>query len=311
MIRGIWISVRINQGRIKVKKILCTIIGLCCLQITAVQAELDPLKNYDNFNAKKFNGCKNCIDGEKWGGGERWHTNAEVSRGIKSKRVRLSNRVYGETDDDGGTVQGRNRLLFKDSENFSGVCFTPRALKYEINTCKGNDSSGSAQVRYVGNFYDADNDDVEDDENGLVYAWFGLRRWSDDGNKKGIFNVSGGASQCLGDDCEDESWSTWDENFNNPDLWFDAVKGNNNKKEFCVGYDRENHELVFSFGKKVRTVDATHGLPPFDDDVNQGLTWQVLETRVDAQNCTDGIRSSYVEGDFDNVKVRKFSYPPM
>ena len=41
------------------------------LKPTAVFGELDPLENYDNFNARKYHGCKHCIDSEKWIGFER------------------------------------------------------------------------------------------------------------------------------------------------------------------------------------------------------------------------------------------------
>jgi hypothetical protein len=289
-------------------KLKLLIVGVAMLLLNGpVFADLDPLKNYDNFNKKKVNGCKSCINGKKWGGGERWNTNSEATRGIKAKKVRLTNRVYGNTDSNVGTVQGRNRLVFKDSEDFSGVCFTPRAIKYEITTCGGNESTASAQVRYVGNFYDANNDNVEDGENGLVYAWFGLRRWSDDGNKKGVFNVSGNASQCADADCNSEAWSTYD-GVDNPNLNFGTVKGAKNKKELCVGYDLANHELVFSYGDKVKKVTADNHLPPLADRVNQGLTWQVLETRADVHNCPK-IRSGYVVGDIDDVKVRRMSAP--
>ena len=61
--------------------------------------------------------------------------------------ARLSNLVYGGICSDEGTLQGRNRLVFRNSEYFSGACFTPRILKYEINTCDGNTDVASVQIR--------------------------------------------------------------------------------------------------------------------------------------------------------------------
>lgn len=287
------------------KKILCTLIGVFFLQATAVLADLDPLQDYDNFNAKKYNGCKWCIDTDKWYGGHRGMYTGEVMREIKGKRLRMSHRSWGGTDSDSGAQTGRTRLLFRDSENISGVCFVPRVQKYEINSCKGNGATASAQIRYIGNFYDADNT-ADDGETGLVYAWFGLRRWHDSNIKKGYFHVSGGASQCADEDCTTDAWSTYDA-FNDPNLFFTDTKGNKNKKEFCVGYDRVNHELVFSYGNEVRTVNGPdHGLPAFDADVESDLTWHTLEARTDVHNCSDDRLTGYVYGDFDNVKIREF-----
>ena len=206
------------------KKILTAALGLFLLQGTAVHAELDPVQQYDNFNTKKINGCKFCIDSEKWRGGERGKYIAEISRKIQGKRARLSHRSWAGDDSDEGGENARNRLQFRDSENFSGVCFVPRVLKYEINRCPGNDYAGSAQIRYVGNFYDANTDDPDDGEIGNVYAWGGLRLWSDSGLKKKRFHVSGNASECADEDCFDDAWSTYDGVDIDPNIWFDNVE---------------------------------------------------------------------------------------
>jgi len=287
------------------KKILGTLIGVFCLQGTAALADLDPLQDYDNFNAKKYNGCKWCINSDKWYGGHRGVYTGEVMRDINGKKLRMAHRSWGNDDSDSGAQTGRTRLVFRDSENMSGVCFVPRVLKYEINSCEGNGATGSAQIRVIGNFYDADNT-ADDGDTGLVYAWFGLRRWHDSDIKKGFFHVSGGASQCGDPDCNTDAWSTYD-TINDPDLFFTNTKGNKNKKEFCVGYDRANHELVFSYGNEVRTVNGPdHGLPAFDADVASDRSMFALEARTDVQNCSADPLTGYVYGDFDNVKIREF-----
>lgn len=289
------------------KKILCTVIGVFFLQATAALADLDPLQDYDNFNAKKYNGCKWCINTDKWLGLERGPDgyNGEVSRKIQGKRARLAHRSWGGDDSDAGTVTGRNRLKFRDSEKFSGVCFTPRVLKYELDSCAENPSNGSVWIRYTGNFYDADTNPSSEGDDGLVSAWIGLRRFSDSADKQGIFRVEGRAWECEGTDCDTDAWSTYD-NIDDPDLFFGTVKANKNKQELCVGYDRSNHELVFSFGKDVRPVGAAYGLPALAADVDGDFSWHVLEGRTEAESCTAGSISSYVDGDVDNVKIREF-----
>ena len=128
-----------------------------------VSADLELFKIYDNFNAKKSNGCKGCIDTQKWIGFERGDYTTEIRREVKSKKLHLKHRSWGGTDSDEGTEQGRNRLRFRNSEVFSGVCFTPRIKKYEVNSCAANDDPGQVQIRYLGNFYDTDGNDDGDD----------------------------------------------------------------------------------------------------------------------------------------------------
>ena len=75
----------------------------------------------------------------------------------------------------------------------------------------------------------------------------------------------------------------------------------------CVGYDRTNHEFVFSFDDVVRTVNAgEHGLPARDDYVNADTTFHVIETRADVENCTADAISGFIDADFDNVMIREF-----
>ena len=75
-------------------KLLAVGLGILFLNGTVVFAELDPLENYDNFNAKKYNGCKNCINSEKWRGAERG-TPTDLLREIKSKKLHLRHRSWG------------------------------------------------------------------------------------------------------------------------------------------------------------------------------------------------------------------------
>ena len=290
--------------------------GLAMLFLNGpVLADLDPLKNYDNFNKKKVDGCKYCINSEKWRGLQRGDYVTEVTREIKAKRAHLSHRSWGTVDDDGSSKQGRNRLNFRDPADFSGACFTPRIKKYEINSCKANRDSedrswSQVRIRYLGNFYDTDNAD-DGEEDGVVYAWINMVRgaWTDD--KKGIFEISGSVEECEGADCNTDAWNTWDDfGFVQPDLNFGTIKASSNKKAMCVGYDRANHEIVFAFGNKVRVVNAAdHGLPAFGDNVAADWSWHVVETRTDVENCTDGPQTGFIDADFDDVKVRRMPVP--
>jgi hypothetical protein len=262
-------------------------------------------QNYDNFNAKIYSGCKFCINSEKWIGSERSGSNdTEVLREIKSKRLHMSQRTWGNSDSDTGTVQGRNRLRFRDSADISGVCFTPRIRKYGINNCAENGSTGAVRIRYVGTFFDAD-DEVDDGEIGTVYGWFDMIRFGNTTDKKGTFEIQGYADECQDVDCQVDNWSTYD-GTNDPDLFFGTVKGASNKKAMCIAYDRVGHELVFSYGNDVRVVGAAHDLPAFEADMVSRNTWHVIEVRNDVENCTAGRISGFVDGDVDNVKIKEY-----
>lgn len=277
------------------------------LKVSAVFAELDPLENYDNFNARKYQGCKHCINSENWIGFEGGDHNTEVLREIKSRRLHISQRTWGMTDSDAGLIQGRNRVRFRDSVDFSGVCFTPRIKKYEVKNCIANSRASLIRIRYVGNFYDTGA--ADDGDNGVVYAWIQMQRSGNSSDKKGVVQIFGAASECTDTDCDTEGWATYD-GTNEPDLYFGTAKGNKNKKAMCIGYDRTNHELVFSFGSDVRTVDAaSHDLPVFANNLAAGQTWHVIETRNDVENCTAGKMTNFIAADVDNVRVGRYAIP--
>ena len=196
-------------------------------------------------------------------------------------------------------------MIFRDSVNFSGVCFTPRVKQYEVSDCAANGDTGRARIRYVGTFFDAE-DGVDDGEIGTVYAWFDMMRSSDSPDKKGVFRIRANADECQDTNCQVDNWSTYD-GINDPDLYFGTVKGAKNNKPMCIGYDRDPHQLVFSYGDDVRVVNtADHDLPAFDADMLSRNTWHVIETRNDVENCTSGRISGFVDGDVDNVKIKEY-----
>jgi hypothetical protein len=278
--------------------IVIFVFGLSC---STAFGELDPLEMYDDFNTKKIGACKSCIDTSKWRGAERGDYVGEIQRKIKSKRAYFSMRSWGNDSEDEGSTDGRNRLIFKnDPGSISGVCFTPRVKKFKFSQCESNpDGSNSVRIRYFGSMYNSDIGDV--------YAAFQFRHTSsDDDNrvlKKSQFRAYGSAWQCGDDDCNTDGWASYK---TEADLDFGAFK-KSNRTEFCVGYDSDNHELVFSAGDVVRTVDGpTNGLPENVGDVDPDRVFHVIEVRIDAENCqTDGMVSSYLVGDVDNVKIRR------
>ena len=273
--------------------------------LNSVYSGLDSLQKYDNFNSKKVNGCKGCLDTELWRVLERGNYNTEVEVEVKSKRARLYHRSWGRSDSDTGSEQGRARLNFRNSANFSGACFTPRVKKYELSACESNASDSAVRIRYLGNFYDTDNADAGE-EDGVVYAGITMRRGSWTNKKKGVFEVDGFVYECAGTDCAGDAWSTYDD-VNDPDLFFGFTRADKNKKEFCAGYDRDNHEFVISYGNDVRIVNGPdHGLPAFGDDVATNWTWHALETRIDVPSCTAGKLYGSIDADVDNVKIREF-----
>ena len=277
--------------------------------INSVYSGLDPLIAYDNFNAKKYQGCKFCLNTEKWIGLQRGDYNTEALREIKAKRLRMLQRTWGSSDSNLDTTQGRNRVRFRNSVNFSGVCFVPRISKYLIEGCDANPEHGHARMRYLGNFFDTGVADDADD--GVIYAGIALIRHGDTTDKKGVFEISAWASECTAPDCSTEGWTTYDDS-NDPDLFFGTVKASKNNKEICIGFDRDNHEMVFSYGKDIRIVDsANHDLPAFANDLAASQTWHVLEARNDVENCTTGKLAGYVDGYIDDVQIRAFPNIPM
>ena len=247
-------------------------------------AALDPLTAYDDFNDKKYNGVKYGVNSQKWIGSQQGSV-TEIQREIKAKRVRLSNRTWGNGDSDLGLVEGRNQMQFGNSVNMSGACFVPRIKKYEVQDCDANaGSSSDVQIGYAGNFYNA--------LGGTVYAGISMRRVGNSADKKALFEVVG-----FVDDSTDPLWN----------LSFGTVKAANNKKAMCVGYDRTNQQFVFSFGNDVKTVSTNvDGLPAYASDVTADVTRHVIETQADVQNCSAGAISGYIDADFDKVMIREF-----
>ena len=184
--------------------------------------------------------------------------------------------------------------------SFSG----PRINNYDIQSCDANPGSGRAVIRYQGNFYDIDDQDTGDA--GLLYAGIELRRMGNSPDKKKFADVAAWASICADDACTTDAWSTYDGIDNDPDLYFGKIKWKKNKKAMCIGYDRAEHQLVFSFGNDVRVVDASNALPALVDDIDGSETWHVIELRVDAENCTEDKKSSFIDATADNVEIREF-----
>jgi len=279
-------------------KIKLMLIGCAFLMFngSVALAELDLLTPYDDFNTKKFNGCKYCINPEKWMGSQRGDYVTDLQRVIKAKRARLSHRSWGRSDSDVGREQGRNRMVFRDSANMSGACFVPRVKKYDMQDCATNDGSSQVRIRYMGKFFDADIADLGQDD-GMVYAAVEVRRYVDSAEKKAMFDVVGWVTECEGVDCATDAWNTV--------LNFGTVKASLNKKELCLAYDRDNNEFMLSYGSDVRTVSAVDGLPGRADFVPSDQAWQVIETRTDVENCTSGPISAFIDADFDKVKIRE------
>ncbi len=287
-------------------KIKMVLVGFVILLLngSVAFAELDPLTVYDNFNDKKFNGCKYCINPEKWSGLQRGSV-TELLRQIKAKRARLSHRTWGNADSDLGRVRGQNRMQFNNSLNMSGACFVPRVKKYTVQDCATNGDTGDVRIRYTGNFYDTDTTDAGGLD-GIIHATINLRRTSNSSDKKGLFEVYGNVDECDSIDCSGTTWSTYD-GTDDPDLYFGTIKAATNKKAMCVGYDSINHEFVFSFDGEVKTVNAVdHGLPAWAGSVPAETTWHVIETRADVENCSSGAVSGFIDADFDKVMIREF-----
>ncbi len=285
-------------------KLILAVFGLLCMNASMVSADLDPLEKYDNFNTKKYNGCKGCINVDKWRMIQRGDYNTEVTRSIKGKRLHLTQRTWGQTDTDTGTTQGRNRANFRNSVNFSGVCFVPRILKYHLEDCPANPSSGGVRIRYLGNLFDTGA--ADDGDNGVIYAGINFQRWHDFPSKKDRAYISAWASECTDANCDTEGWTTYDDT-NDPDLDFGIAKASKNKKQMCIGFDRTAHEIVFSFGNDVRVVNmADHDLPAFGNNLSANQTWHVIETRSDIESCTAGKIEHYIEADADDVQIREY-----
>lgn len=277
------------------------ILGLFC---SPAVAELDELVMYDDFNARSFNGVKKCIDPTKWYGAENGDFIGEVERVIKSKRAVVSIRAWGDTSDDVGRQVGRNIMKLKDApSNITGVCFTPRVKKIELDNCDTNETRFPVgRVRYVGTFYSSVEDSVTMEGVVIANIWFDHVNFPEGDErflKKDEFQARGNAVRCANDDCSIEDWGTGET------LDFGLFK-KSNKTEFCVAFDPDTEELVFSAGDDVRYIGADQNLPTYQSPVDSSVANHAIQTRVDIPNCTTGgMRSGYIEADIDNVKVRR------
>lgn len=279
----------------------------CLLSASAV-AEFGTPELYDDFNAKKIDTCKGCLDSAKWSGSQRGTYVGEVLREVKGKRAVLEVRGWGSNDEDEGSNPARNRLhLIDEPENIVGVCITPRVKKWELNSCPSNedeDAVGRARIRYSTRLYDTDSPDDNDD--GVIYVGFQLTRSTDDEStlKSSEFHAVAWAIQCGDETCTSENWG-WQKREVTGDLDFGIVN-KNNKMEFCINYDPVDHRLLFSVGpdERVFSGDDDDPLPARANWGHPDRVMQTIETRVDVENCnTDGKKSAYIIGDVDDVKV--------
>lgn len=273
-----------------------------------VLAEFDDWVLYDDFNAKMVDGCKSCIDTEKWGGFE-WsgdrHRQTEVERRIKGKRAVMSVRSWGSNEDNLNRKSGEIGMIFNDDPaSITGVCFTPRIKKYELSNCQENPDAGRVEITYFGRYYDTNA--ADDDQDGVVAASFNFSHGTQDDEsgylKKAEFKADGAVWRCDGDSCQEQDWNYWE---NGADLHFGVFK-KSNKTEFCVGYDAINQKFIFSAGDDEKEVThADHDLPLPLNEIHPNQVSHYIQFRNRIENCESGVLTQYVEGDFDNVKVRR------
>lgn len=280
------------------------ILGLFC---SPALAELGEPVMYDDFNAKSFNGCKKCIDTTKWRGQEQGDYIGEIERSIAGKRAFFAIRGWGEGNSNEGRIRVRSMLHFKDDpETITGVCFTPRVKKMELNDCEANDTTnGGVQLQYFTSLYD-NNSNLDDTQDGVVSAGINMshsNKHDEEGLKSSEFAVNAFAELCLDEFCE-ESWNLDNTGGDVFDYDFGIIK-KSNKEEFCVAYDPETHELIFSVGDDVRIVDERHNLPFREDPVNANQVFRFIGARITAKNCDAGMVSGYMEADIDNVRVSR------
>ena len=300
-----------HHGGVDMKVLVGFNFGLTCLitMLFAVPAlaVFDDWIPYDDFNAKEVDGCKGCINTEKWGGMESFQRLTEVESKIKGKRGFFALRHWGSDESNEGRQSGVVGMNFNDDPaSITGICFTPRIKKYALSDCAANESGSRARMRYVGHFYDTNTATDSDDGHLVVYLNF-THDTRDDQNgwlKKGEFKVDPSLERCVssGTFCDGQTWNAWE---NGADLDLGVLK-KANKTEICVGYDADNHEFILSAGDIVKTVNGPdHGLPTPAFPVHPNRVRHTIQLRSEIENCEAGILTQSMEGDFDNVKVRR------
>jgi hypothetical protein len=229
---------------------------------------------YDNFSS-------HWLDPVKWQAiTPQCGNSLECVREIRSGKLRLAVRNFGNTDSDDSTQWGESEVYFPDPNAVLSITAEMTVRSFSGVGCSTNATDRThTEVKMGGNFFNTGSGDVADDVTSLLIAWV-------DTLNPQVMNVGG--------------WWGWRDQ-----------GGWTNIESFPIGtpltasikWDKANHQFIAEArdkngrgGQVTMPYTMSDSTPP----VNAG---KILSATVNSLNCTSGKTNAQVEATYDHVII--------
>ena len=275
-----------------VKTAIISVIIASMAMLGSFAHALEPFVLYDDFGSK-------IIDETRWYGEYGIATGVSILediREIKSGRLHVLSRYYGNMGSDSGTSRGFSRLGFANPNTITAMKATVQVMSEEADGCPNNSFATTVRAALQGTFFNTGtptpNSSVND-----VLAGIGIELTSNSSNAPNILNVLGYVIRCNDSSC----------------VSYSLLRGENMgtiklkaKTDLSVQWDQPNHQFIVQVGKLPPVslpyaVSDTH--PP-------GVNVKELRLTNYIANCTTEPRLvGFVDAYFDNVFVNQSAAP--
>lgn len=254
---------------------------------------VEPFATYDRFNRKAQR-----INPNKWLGGEWCCLAAETSRRIQSKKLVMTHRNYGDPSSDNGGTRSVNVLYFPNPGPISQIKAHLRIKSYELTNCATNsDDSGNVRVRFVGSFFNTE-EDTSMGETGDVWASIGLRRNLTTKGGRRKYDVAAWVSRCDNEDCSKYT-----------DLPLPMGLGQvTNKATVSIIHDPDNDKFTFRVNKN-DPLDVSYAGQKWNEKSEPTVAEKRLVVLAQSENCSTKRATAAIDARIDNVMVNKSALP--
>ena len=287
----------------KLSKLLFVLILLLIVSAIPSQAQ-EPLKLYDNFNAKFLNAAK-WFGRDSLGSGM---TILETVREIDQtmvlnnlvQRLRLALRVYGA--DIGGGSSAYTRLHFaQQPENITTILAILQVQGVAATGCDDSPTPTVARTRIYGYFFNSSVGTPPESGLNDVYAQINVRRRSNSTDLSGVMEIVGNVSQC--DDAECNTTSSLG------DVTLGTI-GLRKKVKLRIAWDPDNDRFIFQKGSDQEIYIPYTVSETFSDTFPSFIGTKRLEILHQIPNCSTLSRpTARMDVLFDNVLVNESAVP--
>jgi hypothetical protein len=200
---------------------------------------------------------------------------------LAKNQARLAGRAWACTDcGDSGTLNARVRLRAEGAlSNATAMQASVTVNQMSVVGGDVNTSASMARFRLMGFFFnDGQGVPADNDQTGDVFAWVGLRRYSDSTDAPGLLTIVGTVGLCSNNTCS--SAATTEKELG-------TVK-TGPKTTLYLEWDQTGEKFIFKWvnGKKTVTAETTYTEAGVTNNAARVYAYNPLEVQVTVPNDT-------------------------